>query len=1527
MAIFSWIGAAIAGVLFAGSTLAASVIAGGLAFAARLGFSYLNRPKKRSYSAVQAETQFGGDVPVGTLYGIGKMKGQRTFYAKWGKGNRDNAEVFVLANGWCDGLEPYVYFFGEKHVLVERPIIGNEVAHFGVEDFLKGDDHLFSIRFYDGRPGQLADQKLVDDTADLGQTWKATSVNAGQTYVIVERRFNADKFEKGKPDIEFVLRGLREYDPRKDSTIAGGSGPQRLDDPATWVHTLNPAVHRLNYQLGLRALISGRTLIGEGKSLGQIDLTTYFLSMNVCDTLRLDDRPTYQCSLYVNGDDDHTEVLREFDDAMAGFGLNRRGLSGVIPGAPQIPVMEITADDIPADRAKEVQFRNSAFERYNHMSGQFMSIEGMWNPESLKPVYVNADIAIDGRNRQTSNDFLQVTDPDIAQYLLNIRYRQNRKGGTATLPVSRRVGLKVQEGEWVIWRGVTWMITEWRLDEQFRITLKLSETGADIYDDDDIEPGPVVIPPAKPINPSILSTVQNFGIAVGLLTGPDGTEYPTLQFTWTPPEDPSIVAVRFEYFDGTDPTGKTIQKWRSDEPESGSDETGANIVPGSPYTARATIVTVPDRLKTWTPWVTTAGVTGDVYIPGIVEDLNERLDEFEDFIGADVDALEAEIDQIATDLVQETEARVDQILQEEDARIADAHLLATNYRALVNTIADVRDQLANAHFEGFKHIEEIRRTLSSRVGEIYAEFDERIIVATGDNGGLVQRLTRLEVGNANLTALVGDIETASIDGLNALAQQISLLSVGTNNQFDTVHLWNFVSTVEGWSGNGAPTWLDGSIRPANQASAPYVLSPTGLSVTGTGYRQVRGRVRKFGSPTWVGYLWWKTESDTTWDSARRITLAEPSYDGNGFGLLTFQLEWTGTIDAIRVELSAAQTSSDYFLIDWVGIGSPSPGASRAELLAERTARISADDAQVSDITVLQAAINSPTTGLNALSLAVQAIDTRVGLTEEGIESFGAIVDSLETEISGKATIESVDALINEIDALDVGSILSVGSAVRSIRNEMYPMASQLMEHGFQQFLASMENKKIVADVAQSLTTRIEQTNENLLVNSTALSKVQAELPNLARGEAVSLLNTRLTANELLTAASSTAIDRVKADLGWDDGAAAGFRATALTAIRADVTLSYGLASAKNKVYRSNTAPVGTTEVPLVAGDLWVNPSDSNITKRWSGTAWVDVTDVRIASSAAAVTSIKAELGWDEGGPTGGKATVLTGITANVTATYDLASAKNKVYRINTQPTGTTAVPLVAGDLWINPADGEITKRWSGSAWVDVTDVRVSASAAAITLMKSELGWSDSEPAGGKATALSVIRTNVDNVVALADAKNRIYRQSTAPTGTFLRTGDVWFDTSNDNIPNRWSGTAWQQVADARVQATATLLQSLTATVDENSANARFRMTTVAGPSGYARIAARAKYTSSGTERSAGFFIDVPSDAGQDTLFLVSADQFAIINGSARSKPFIVQGGEVIMNVANIGTVNAGLLQSTNGKMQINLNAGTIEIFS
>lgn len=608
MAIFTAIGTAIATALFVDAsatfiTLAGAVIGTALAVgASALISNYLGRTKKRTYSANQGETQYGGDVPVGALFGTGLVKGQRVFYAKWGSGNKYNAEVFVLSNGWCDGLESTCFFFGEEQTLVSRTIIDNEVAHYGVDGF----DDLISIRFYDGRPSQGVDTKLVTDTASLGSIWASTATLDGLCYVVVECEYDAGKFSSGRPSIEFILRGLREYDPRLDDTVSGGSGSHRIDDSSTWEHTLNPALHRLNFQVGLKGLLSGRTILGEGKTLGQLDLSTYFAAMNICDT-DMDGHGVYECSLYVSAEDDHTEVLREFDDAMAGYGLNRRGLSGVIAGAPQTSVLTLTDEDIDAERDLEVQYRRSAFDLFNYISGQFTSPDSQYQAESLAPVTVSADVSSDGRIRQTANDFLQVTNADIAQRLLTIRYRQNRYGGSATVPVSRRVGLKVLEGEWITWESLTWLVTKVSYDEEFRFSLELAQTSADVYDEEGIDAGPVIVAPSAPINPSLLSNVAGFAVAVGYLSGADGQQVPSLVFTWTPPADPSITQVIITYrINGT--TAEIVTA--CDAPESGRHEVHG-VASGKQWDAKCTIRCVPDRLKTETSWITTTEVTPD----------------------------------------------------------------------------------------------------------------------------------------------------------------------------------------------------------------------------------------------------------------------------------------------------------------------------------------------------------------------------------------------------------------------------------------------------------------------------------------------------------------------------------------------------------------------------------------------------------------------------------------------------------------------------------------------------------------------------------------------------------------------------------------------------------------------------------------------------------------------------------------------------------------------------------------------------
>lgn len=212
--------------------------------------------------------------------------------------------------------------------------------------------------------------------------------------------------------------------------------------------------------------------------------------------------------------------------------------------------------------------------------------------------------------------------------------------------------------------------------------------------------------------------------------------------------------------------------------------------------------------------------------------------------------------------------------------------------------------------------------------------------------------------DAITTGLLYQERVARVTQDDALAQQITLLSAGVGEQFDHLRIWYFDSGVESWTGNGTPTAVNGWLRPASQASNPHVISPVSLAVGATTYPQVKARIRKVGTPTWEGKLYWQRTTDSTWDEARASTETEPSYDVNGIALLSFSPAWDGTINRIRLDLSTSSDGSNYFEIDWVAIGRPAPGASAAALAQEQIARANADSALASDITTVNARLNT-----------------------------------------------------------------------------------------------------------------------------------------------------------------------------------------------------------------------------------------------------------------------------------------------------------------------------------------------------------------------------------------------------------------------------------------------------------------------------------------------------------------------------------------------------------------------------------------
>ena len=118
---------------------------------------------------------------------------------------------------------------------------------------------------------------------------------------------------------------------------------------------------------------------------------------------------------------------------------------------------------------------------------------------------------------------------------------------------------------------------------------------------------------------------------------------------------------------------------------------------------------------------------------------------------------------------------------------------------------------------------------------------------------------------------------------------------------------------------------------------------------------------------------------------------------------------------------------------------------------------------------------------------------------------------------------------------------------------------------------------------------------------------------------------------------------------------------------------------KNHIYRQATAPDGSV-YPLTEGDVWFDTDDQNKQYYWTGTAWVSVRDLGIATAEAASAAAVA---------------AAAAAASAATAAQTTADGKNRIYRQTTMP---TTGPFSEGDLWFDTDDDNKFYRYTGGAF-------------------------------------------------------------------------------------------------------------------------------------------------------------------------------------------------------------------------------------
>lgn len=325
------------------------------------------------------------------------------------------------------------------------------------------------------------------------------------------------------------------------------------------------------------------------------------------------------------------------------------------------------------------------------------------------------------------------------------------------------------------------------------------------------------------------------------------------------------------------------------------------------------------------------------------------------------------------------------------------------------------------------------------------------------------------------------IETTNItmqDGFDSLSQQMASLAAGTGEQFDSIAIWYFDNGPEGWASDDANTNLlpvdqDGWIYPAGATST--MRSPNPLAIDARSYKYMRLRMKKVGNPAWAGKLYWIGTEETGWNNSRSFTIPEPEFDpATGVTVLSLpDLLWatSGTLRRLRLDFSSNQDANNYYAIDWMAVGRPTPGASQAQIQDLKTAMTAADSAEA-------AARNT---------LAVQLRGNYEG-TDPAKLVTGIIYNERQTRVTAEQAIAS-----------DVNTL-------RTDYNANKAVVTQRLD------TLTSENQSQAAALTQ-LQSDLTNANGKILANSTAITQLKTDVTNL---------DGRVTANsQLITGLEST----------------------------------------------------------------------------------------------------------------------------------------------------------------------------------------------------------------------------------------------------------------------------------------------------------------------------------------------------------------------------------------------------------------------
>ena len=372
----------------------------------------------------------------------------------------------------------------------------------------------------------------------------------------------------GRPRFQWIVRGARCYDPRKDSTV-GGSGAHRRDNPATWEWSDNPIVTRYNWARGFyacdRVNDQSQLLVGRGLSATEAPPQNVFARANLCDEL-VEGEKRYTVGGVISATEAYIEVEEDFAAACAGTIVQPEGCVEIDPGEARAIVATFTDDDIVTGsrvRWNHGLLSTSSDEWVNTVVATYIEPSQKWAEHSAPVRRDPADIIADRQPREERIMLGFVTRAKHAGRVAEIRRRLGRLLGRAEVTLPPRFAF-IEEGDWIAWQSNrrfagatrTFRVEAWGSGENWHHQLTLRQISASVYSDTaPLDDGSVAFQqPPPPLIPA--PAIGSWHLTAGSMQA-GGIKTPALIVSGAN-DDPAARFVQIEYVQGPDaPTALT----------------------------------------------------------------------------------------------------------------------------------------------------------------------------------------------------------------------------------------------------------------------------------------------------------------------------------------------------------------------------------------------------------------------------------------------------------------------------------------------------------------------------------------------------------------------------------------------------------------------------------------------------------------------------------------------------------------------------------------------------------------------------------------------------------------------------------------------------------------------------------------------------------------------------------------------------------------------------------------------------------